>query len=140
MPPADSAQIEEVEDRLGVTLPGDYKDLLMRNNGGYLQGNTLTPGSDYSIRQLFSAGVVDDPDVEDLESQATFYHEHADFPIPADLLPIGEDEGGNVICLKTSEDDNGAIYFWTHDAPADDDGLTRIADSFSQFFERLQPY
>lgn len=140
MPPADPQGMGEVEQRLGVKLPDAHKALLARSNGGHLEGNALSPGTDYSLRHLFSAGPVADPDVDDLESQARFYHHQADFPLPETLLPIGEDEGGNVVCLQTTDDDRGATYFWEHDAVADDDGLTKIADSFSDFLDRLRPY
>jgi SMI1-KNR4 cell-wall len=131
---ASPEQIESVEAELGVELPGDYRRFLERPGGGYLEANFLPPEADASVRYLYSAGPNDDDDIFDLVSAAAFYRE-----IGRDYLPIGEDDGGNLVCLKVAGQDRGSVWFWTHDAFANTDPFTRLADSFEEFFERLRP-
>jgi hypothetical protein len=35
--------------------------------------------------------------------------------VPADLLPIGRDPGGNLICISITGPNQGKIYFWDHE-------------------------
>jgi hypothetical protein len=140
-PPASPEEIERVESELEVELPDDYREFLQRQNGGDLEENFLPPEADASARYLYSAGPNDDDDIDDLVSAATFYSPDspADPEIDPDYLPIGEDDGGNVVCLKVRGDDRGAVYFWTHDALEGTDPFDRLADSFDEFFEALRP-
>jgi hypothetical protein len=62
-----------------------------------------------------------------------------DYRLRTGFLPIGEDEGGNRVCLKVAGEDYGAVWFWTHDAALDEDPFERLSDSFSDFFEALRP-
>jgi cell wall assembly regulator SMI1 len=140
-PPASPEQIEETESELGVELPEDYRRLLQRIGGGDLEDNFLPPEADASVRYLYSAGPNDDDDIFDLVTAARFYSPESpsDPVIDPDYLPIGEDDGGNVVCLKVRGDDRGAVYLWAHDAFANTDPFKRLADSFEEFFEALRP-
>jgi cell wall assembly regulator SMI1 len=140
-PAASPDEIEKVESELGVELPDDYRSFLQRTNGGDLEDNFLPPEADAGARYLYSAGPNDDDDIFDLVTAATFYSPQSpsDAEIDPDYLPIGEDDGGNVICLKVRGDDRGATYFWAHDAFANTDPFKRLADSFGDFFEALRP-
>jgi hypothetical protein len=141
-PPASPEEIERVEAELGIELPDDYRRFLQeRHNGGDLEENFLPPEADASVRYLYSAGPNDDDDIFDLVSAASFYSPDspADPEIDPDYLPTGEDDGGNVVCLKVRGDDRGAVYFWAHDAFEGTDPFKRLADGFDEFFEALRP-
>lgn len=140
-PAATPEQIDQVEAVLDVRLPEDYRRFLQRHNGGDLKENFLPPEADASARYLYSAGPNDDEFIYDLVSAATFYSPDSpsDPEIDPQYLPIGEDDGGNVICLKVRGEDRGAVYFWSHDAFANTDPLKRLTDSFEDFFEALRP-
>jgi SMI1 / KNR4 family (SUKH-1) len=140
-PGAAPEQIERVEATLGVDLPHDYRRFLERHDGGDLEENFLPPEGDASARYLYSASPNGDDDIFDLVSAATFYSPRspADPEIDPDYLPIGEDDGGNVVCLKVRGDDRGAVYLWTHDAFEGTNPFKRLADSFDEFFAALRP-
>jgi hypothetical protein len=62
--------------------------------------------------------------------------------IPANLLPIAHDPGGNVICLSLSGNDKGNVYFWDKDyerEPPDYSNLYLIAKTFDDFIDFLHP-
>lgn len=140
-PPATAEAIEGVESALGITLAADYEAFLCEHNGGYLEPNFLPPEGDASLHYLYSAGPNDDEDLDDLEQAAWFFSPEGDSDpdIPAGYLPIGGNEGGDIICLKVEGDDAGAVYFWTHDTAVGDDPLERLGDSFGTFISALRP-
>jgi hypothetical protein len=58
----------------------------------------------------------------------------------SDLLPIGSDGSGNVICMALSGSDEGSVYFWNwyeETAPPSYDNLYLVAESFDRFLARL---
>ncbi len=140
LPPADAEAVKRTEAALGVEIPREYVAFLGEQNGGYLDENVLPPGDDASVEYLYSAGPNDDPYVSSLEEQARSYSPETDPRIRTGFLPIGEDGGGNIICLRAAGEDYSAVYFWTHDAAENDDAYERIADSWTDFWDALRPY
>ncbi|MDP8942618.1 MAG: SMI1/KNR4 family protein [Actinomycetota bacterium] len=140
-PPASPQAIEQVERSLDIVLPEDYRRFLRQQNGGYLEPNAHEQGRGVRVRYLYSADPTGDEHLDDLESVAWLYSPEgeADDELDPGFLPIGEDDGGNLICLKVSGDDYGAVYFWEHEVLPESDAYTRIADSFEAFFAGLRP-
>jgi len=65
--------------------------------------------------------------------------------MPDNILPIGSDDFGNVVCLSVMGEDIGKVYFWNHDwevveRTADYSNMTLMANSFSEFIEGLYFY
>jgi len=142
LPPAPPGAIETVEARLEITLPDDYKEFLRRHNGGYVESNFFPAGGGCGhVRYLYSAGPNDDEYVDDLEGAARRYWppSRPGDPIDPSFLPIGEEDLGNVICLKVGGEDYGAVYFWDHELAVSVGPYTHLADSFSEYFEGLRP-
>jgi hypothetical protein len=59
------------------------------------------------------------------------------------MLPIGDDGLGDFICLGVSSANFGGVYFLDHerhpyDNPNSDEGITQIANSFSEFLLLLE--
>ncbi len=107
--------INQLEQTIGYNLPDDYK-VFLTNYGGVafysypsfaIQGTTK-PDSASILDTCY--GILPGYPLEDI---ATL---HADYKgrIPADLLPVGEDPGGNIICLGLVGERNGKVYFWDH--------------------------
>jgi SMI1-KNR4 cell-wall len=56
------------------------------------------------------------------------------------LIPIAEDDGGNLICISCSDNDKGKIYFWNHEEENEDDltaNLYFVSNSFNEFIDSL---
>ena len=142
LPPASTAAIEAVEARLEVAFPDDYQEFLRRQNGGKPEPNSYNRR--VGVRYLYSAGPNDDEYVDDLEeaamrSWADPMTDPPEDPMDRSLLPIGEDAGNNLICLRVSGDERGAVYFRDHEVPESPEAYMRLADSFGEFFEALRP-
>lgn len=137
-PSAGAEALAEVEERLGVELPIDYRAFLDEHNGGYLNPNHGDDG--VTVRQLYSAGPTRVDMLKDLETVVGWYSDAAEEEgPPGGLLPVGADDFGNHVCVKVRGDDLGGIYFWDHEVVGDADSVRRLAGGFREFFDALQP-
>ncbi len=59
---------------------------------------------------------------------------HYQGQLPPSFVPIGESPGGNLICV----DGAGQVFLWDHES-TNDQGVWKVADSFDEFFKRLEP-
>ncbi|BCJ70026.1 SMI1/KNR4 family protein [Polymorphospora rubra] len=131
-PPAPSDRLDLLERRLGRPLPADYRRYLTESDGGWLADNTG------AVKNIF--GVGDVPDSASLWEVLDVYRHR----VPAWLLPVADDEYGNLICLSLRDTDLGTVWFWDHEeeagdgAPAEDNIAVR-AGSWEQFLETLRP-
>lgn len=143
--------LSELEKHIGSTLPADYQEFLTDFSGVCLLTSPAftfqegsNPNSKDSIEQFY--GVLPDTPYWDL---ATVYDDYRR-RIPSDLLPIGEDPGGNIVCLGIKGERRGKVFFWDHEreemppvpTPEDwepgDSNLSFVAASFEAFFFSLQ--
>lgn len=140
-PPASEEQIAAVESSLDLELASSYKAFLRRQNGGYMASNSFSGDLGASVRYFYSAGETPVEHLEDLVSIASLYSPggEADYVLRPGVLPIGEDDGGNLICLDVGAGDPGAVYFWEHEILPEDAAYTRLADDVDALIEALEP-
>jgi hypothetical protein len=102
----------------------DWMDFLRENDGAVPENNVfdIEPDNSAGIDRFWSAREV-------LSERKKL----ADRMSP-DLVAIADAEGGNFVCLGLSGEKG--VYFWDYELEA----VTRIADSFSGFLERLCPF
>jgi hypothetical protein len=147
-PPAPMDKLDQLEREIGATLPLDYRDFLLRSNGGSVGGALW-----YS--EITSDGVKADAGVHHVggfREQSYFSlvqnRECYSGRIPMELLWIMDDPFGNAICLGIARAYRGRIYFWDHEQEpdrADWDGqfetagnIFLIANSFTDFVAGLK--
>jgi hypothetical protein len=160
-PPVPESELEAFEADLGARLPEDYRQFLLRVNGGSIpewsryrykglspDGRTryavvsevggLRAESDYSLRahrQIYLATPGPQPELET--------------KIPAALLWIMGDLGGNAACLGLTGPHRGKVYRWVHDEPPAEDvwdgkvetaaNIWALAGSFADFLRGFGP-
>lgn len=136
--PLSPSQVDELELTLRTKLPEDYKALLRRYNVAEVPENVYRAGDiTTSIEQFF--GISKDENKDLVLQNREMYSGR----LPARAVAIARAGGGNLICIRTSDQ---GIYFWNHEQEAFPDeepgysNMTRLADSFAEFLERLQPY
>jgi hypothetical protein len=153
--PVPESEIRAFEAQIGTRLPQDYRQFLLRVNGGAIpewgryrykglspDGRTryavvsevggLRAESDYSLRanrQFYLAAPGPQPELET--------------KIPAALLWIMSDPGGNAACLGLTGPYRGIVYRWVHDEPPAEDvwdgevetaaNIWPLAGSFADF-------
>ncbi|MFO1079345.1 MAG: SMI1/KNR4 family protein [Reyranellaceae bacterium] len=138
-PPLTKARIEIIEKRLGVTLPGPYKDFLLQYNGGrpkpmFFPIRDFARGTSGAVHYFFDI----DGSMDGYNLDWTF--EIFKGRVPKGFFPIAGDEAGNLICLAYEGDRLGEVYFWDHDEEGDPRTARNVyfvASSFEEFLESL---
>ena len=144
--------LSELEAHLGSTLPADYRKFITDFSGVCLLSSPMftfqeveNPNSQDSIEQFY--GLLPDAPSWDIAAVYDDYRRR----IPSDLLPIGEDPGGNIVCLGIKGERRDKVYFWDNEreemppSPTPTDwepgyyNASFVADSFDVFFFSLQP-
>lgn len=128
--------IVRFEQENSLKLPGQYKNFLLEYNGGYAEPNIFKISDEQgesALNTLYGLDISEDYD------ELSSVYETLDGIIPANFISVGDDAGGNQICLGLDGTDRGKIYVWIHDMGADDDmsDMFLLADDFSSFLDNL---
>ena len=117
-----------------MSLPSSYVEFLTSfSNGGRVE--PTGPGSFPEVGLVALLGVEreDDLDIEDR------IRECSDGRLPSGYIPIGDAEGGNLVCLSIGADDYGSVWFWDHEFEVPTESLVLLARTFDQFLDDLGP-
>lgn len=102
-------QVADVEQRIGVSLPDDYRHFLLTYNGGYFnEPDIVPPINECPLDGLtFMNGIgASDPSAElATEADLAIFTDNR----PVQILPIGYTLMGNLILLITNPDERGSI-------------------------------
>jgi hypothetical protein len=125
-------QVAELESRLRVELPEDYRQYLLEFNGGVFDDpEILSPENSFPQRGLeVMYGVATHSPSLELGQPADIALFDNNDPLIA--LPIGGTSLGDLVVLDLESDDWGAVYF--KQASAD---WFRLADGIEEFFANL---
>lgn len=133
--------IEVFEAFLGVKLPSDYANYLLKNNGGTPANKYFDiPGEGYDLVNYFFALVG-------ANKQRTLSYAMRNYKgrVPDEMLPIGNDPGGNLLLLTLKGKMRGKVSFWDHEREADEEpqpfyeNIKTLAPSFDAFLKKLKP-
>jgi hypothetical protein len=147
-PPAPMDKLDRLEHEIGATLPLDYRDFLMRSNGGCVGGalwySEITPGGNKADAGVHHVGGFREQSYFSLIANREGYSGR----IPMELLWIMDDPFGNAICLGIDGAYRGRVYFWDHEQEPNRarwDGrfetarnVSLIANSFTDFVAGLR--
>jgi hypothetical protein len=137
-PPSEEA-ISAFEAKYSYALPPDYRAFLTKFNGGKPRPSaflTASDGSPYTDSLVHSLFPLDPKHPNNLEMNVGLMRGR----LPAGLLAIGEDPGGNLICIGAQAGpDYGHVFFWDHERELSHRHLAvvKIAESFSTFMASL---
>ena len=149
------AQLVEIESQIGYDLPKDYREFL-RNYAGIslecAEFETIRDGNkdELSIWIFYGPALADT--YEEVQRNLKDEMETEWYPgidlvkeipsseimsWPQELLPIGCDMGGNLICLALFGLRSHAIFWWRSNPWPDKQNLYLIANSFDEFMHML---
>lgn len=138
-PPLDEKKIAAAEKKMGIKLPEDYRQFLLKNNGG------RPDPANFPIRGLennpfggihFFGGIGDNIESVNIDWSYKIFRGR----IPKNLLPIASDPMGNLICLSLGVEDQGTVYYWDHDDEHSSPTYRNvyfIASSFPPFLDSI---
>lgn len=128
---ANEADVGHFEMSISARLPDDYREFLLRHNGGYPSPNGFR-GGDEVLNRFFG-----------------LWQKHADLNyellahrgvIPEGTIPIASDPFGNAILLEVARPNRGRIWFWDHERSGEPDkAVSLLANSFTDFVKSLVP-
>lgn len=138
--PLTEERLSRFESAIGQRLPDDYRAFLLEHNGGDPEPAIFAIGEaeGTDVVQEFY-GLHDGPDFLRLDRA---WEGHREW-VPATLIPIAYDPGGNMICLGVRGEERGTIFVWDHELAPGEGGIetfeniTPIAPSFAVFLDSL---
>ena len=128
-PPVSKSAIDKIEFQQNFALPADYKAFLLQHNGGKLYYNSLERS--IASDDVQSNGVDFFYDL----SENTRFLEGEEYQVLAEnkILPIATTLVPGLVGIGLGKLGYGAIYIMEWDF-----GLTRQADSFTEFLEQIK--
>jgi hypothetical protein len=127
---------------LEIELPNDYVQFLMLHNGGQPSQNHYIKKEldgeisfDFFLNVFF--GIGGDDASYDIETMYSIYCDR----IPEEILPIGDDGVGNIICLGVEESYYGQVYMWWKSGQVEEggeptfDNIDLIDNTFERFLD-----
>jgi hypothetical protein len=132
--PASEDQVSTIEVRAGISLPADYREFLLTQNGGYRPDPGIfdVPGESCSVWHGALGFADDGYDIRPyLEPQCEY--------LPY-CLPIGHDICGNELLLGLSGAHYGHVYWRDHEltTEGEEKAPIKLADSFTAFLQALR--
>lgn len=137
-------QITEIERKLGISFPIQYRQFLVKSNGGEPSPNcfpiaeVLAKGNAALLAFFFGIDMWPGSGYDIVTNINTFRKR-----IPRELIAIASDVGGNLICIAVTGENVGKIYFWEHEferwfgLKPSYRNVAFVANSFDEFIEML---
>lgn len=123
-----------------LKLPNLYKEIILKNNGGYPNLDSYGIPSEGGIRvsSWNRISLIDESYIESRNKVYSSREAIIDFQIddeiiPRNLYPFALNEGGNHLCIEMNN--NFKVYMYYTDAI--DKNLRLISESFEEFIEAL---
>jgi hypothetical protein len=120
-----SLQIEEIEKCVRLDFPIDYKNHLLKYNGGQCSPSIFK----FYENKKWTESCIDwflaiyDGEYDNLKNILKLTN-LIKKRLPTHILPIALDPGGNLICISCGAEDKGSIYFWDHENEVNYDETT----------------
>jgi hypothetical protein len=127
------ARLLELEQRIGVTFPEDYRRFVLEFNGGYFSEPEITPVGEGCPQAMLTCvyGIGASHPYAELGAKATLVlFEGND---PPKILPIGDTPTGGLIILVTEPEGRGEIFL--KEAYG---GFHHLTDGIDEFFGLLR--
>ena len=131
------ADVQSVEGQIGVSLPPDLAEFLMKCGGGRPAKNFFeSRAADLELGIGYVLPLREHPKKGGIASDCLRYRKHQG--LDPSLVPFALDRGNaNLICMRLPGRD---IVYWLHDDP--DDRTRKVAPSLNDFLTELDetPY
>ncbi|MBU0444431.1 SMI1/KNR4 family protein [Bacillus amyloliquefaciens] len=134
---ATNSQIEEVEEKLKIKFPTDYREFIKDHNGCSPIDKKVVSfqNSRESINNLLSIG---DP-TRPIDLLSTL--DNVKDRLVDKIIPFATDAGGNLFCFDyRMSSQEPAIVFWDHEIAYEDkeSSISYVCDSFTELMNKLE--
>lgn len=132
--------IKNFEKSIGFLLPDDYKQFLIKYNGG----TSRVRYSTFKVEELnenIPLDVLYGIDVEKKQLDLQKVNDEYIDDMLQNCIIIGDDPGAGMIVL-INDDDSEGVYYWDHSfhfaQSSEEKNIYKIADSFKDFIDILK--
>ena len=141
--PISENDIESFENRFKLKIPKDFRDFLLKTNGGIPEEKILDFQDHYiddylKVMEFFSlekiADFFESIEEEGLNNSNDLFLMYSKY-YKYKMLIIGEFYDNLFLCISYSEDNFGKIYYSDHEH---EDDFSPICDSFTEFIEGFE--
>jgi len=135
--------IEALEESYGLSLPEDYKQFLLKYNGGEPDKYLFKDKNLGSLVLNVLYGINIEDSYDELHNVIKVYKDR----IPSSFIPIGDDSGGNQFVIGIKGKFKDKIYLWDHNTELEHNKFTentlpgnmyKLADNFTEFINALE--
>jgi hypothetical protein len=142
-PPVSEADVQQYEQRLGVTFPEDYRNFLLTTNGGIPMPFYLdVPDENHVLRVDFLYAIKNEYDISDLVYELENLSSRMSGKLPDGFIVIGHDPGDGKFLLGTRGEHASQVWFWDTErwmsTTSASENTYWIADSFTDFLNGLR--
>lgn len=126
----------EFESELNATLPIEYREYLLKHNGGDFEKRVVLVPEEGHTRVHHMFGLHQGPEYRQLRRQ----YMHFGGVTAHNYLPICDDGLGNTFFLKLKGSNVGAVYFGDHEAMGGDslvNNFQYVSLTFREFVESM---
>lgn len=128
--PVDENTIKKIEDSFGISFPHDYKDCIMKFNGGRPKPNIFNFVDDGEGTLGYLLSFTRNPKIETVYGLISEY-------LPESVFPFATDSAGNMLCFDYRKDKHSpSIVFYNHEED-DEDAIELVCESFTDLLESL---
>lgn len=121
--------IAGAEEELKVQFTDEYKHFLEAYNGGLFSEQVFEFDDDET--NVIFLGINGEKDIVHINS---LYQER----LPDELIAIGMDPGGDLVCLSLRDDTSNRVYYWRAEEESSElEKLVLVSESFNGFLEML---
>ena len=133
-----SEEISNIEDRLKINFPEEFKEHYLKDNGGYPERDSYpwTDSSSTTVNTFLSMKYEGFGNLENTYINLILDKKY----LPKEILPFAIDDGGNFFCISSRSEDYGAIYYCNNDEYENDEvevPMKPVEKSFNEFINKL---
>ncbi|MED4461936.1 SMI1/KNR4 family protein [Metabacillus fastidiosus] len=134
----DEDDIKTFEEKYQLKLPQDYAFYLQHYGNDYIREEyRFIPSIELPKKIKQTQFEIDsiyglNNDENKIDNKINFYKDI----LPADLFPIADLPGGDLICIGKKDDKQNKIYIWFHEMA--EENVFLISDSFESFIKNFQ--
>jgi hypothetical protein len=135
-------QVDSFEKMIGSKLPTDYREFLLASNGGDPGESVFDSGDELGLLVVQEFLGLGDKTL-DYTLERNYETYVLQDRLPAGMLPIASEPGGNLFCLGISPEHFGKVFFWDHELEDYEfqyefENMILLTDSFSRFIADLK--
>ncbi|MBX4262270.1 SMI1/KNR4 family protein [Clostridium estertheticum] len=128
-----------IEEKYNFKFPNKVKEYYLQYNGGEPEKYIfIDEDEDSFIVQKFVSIKYNSGGGQTLENYIQDIKEDA--ILPKWLIPFAYDPGGDIYCFSIDKEDNGAIYYWSHEHDLEEDTeehVVWLSESMESFINNM---